>query len=216
MESTQSNSYKFVFASAVIFYLAAGFFAAFYFWYHGSAYAAGLFEKDPMDNSKVIGSPASAGREADGMDGSGASEDSDAWEMAALENGEAAGDSSDGSSAGNGAEGAEVSGQAANPSESHYYILKTSTTKQRLHLREAPSLSAMIIYRMPIGTPGYVLWKGNSWAFIVAETKKGVKTGFAAVKYLDLEEIPPEAVPAEYLELNIPQYEEEYLPYDDI
>ncbi|MBQ9438519.1 MAG: hypothetical protein IJU50_09315, partial [Lachnospiraceae bacterium] len=150
MESTQSNSYKFVFASAVIFYLAAGFFAAFYFWYHGSAYAAGLFEKDPMDNSKVIGSPASAGREAsDGMDGSGASEDSDAWEMAALENGEAAGDSSDGSSGGNGAEGAEVSGQAANPSESHYYILKTSTTKQRLHLREAPSLSAMIIYRMP-------------------------------------------------------------------
>ncbi len=93
--------------------------------------------------------------------------------------------------------------------ERHFYRLQTINRRQILNLRENPSLSAKILYRMPPGTPGYVLHKGEYWSYIVAETRDGTETGFASNLYLNMEEIPPEELPQQYLSIEVPEHTED-------
>ncbi|MBQ3789298.1 MAG: hypothetical protein II800_00030 [Lachnospiraceae bacterium] len=91
----------------------------------------------------------------------------------------------------------------------HFYLLQTTNRITILRLREAPNLLATILYKMPPGTPGYVVYRGKNWSYIAAETKDGVKIGYAFNGYLAFEEIPPEEVPVDYLKIEVPELVEE-------
>ena len=210
------NNYKTTIPFVLGLYIFLGIFTFFYYKNYGTRYTRDSYHQDGVSGimNEIVGvpvakEPVSEAAAADGnivledgtvLDSQGYVVESpylpEGWEN--LEGAEAS-------------EAGEVSA-AVDDTNRQYYRLKTATKKQILHLREKPSLSAAIIYRMPIGTPGYVLNKGEYWSYIVAETPKGgVEIGFAANRYMDMEEISPEEVPEEYRALPIPDYPEDPL-----
>lgn len=198
--------YHLIFSIAILIYLLAGGLAVFYYARYGSAYKAGVFDIPERvgNRAEVVGFPVGGSAENEPA----VSEDIPAEEALPPEQ-EASSPSE---------ETAEPYGESEASSlpeagqDRHYYRLKTITTTKVLHLRTGPSLSAEIIYRMPPGTPGYVLHRGEYWSYIVAETANGIQLGFAANKYLSFEEIAPEEVPEEYRDWPIPGLEESPIP----
>lgn len=206
------NNYRFAIPSMLGYYLILGIITILYFFANGTKYTRDSYHQDGVSGvmNEIIGVPRAEEPEAgDHPEGSYVLEDgtvlsSDGYVLESpylpegWENPVAAEETTE--------EAAE-----AEAAPRQFYRLKTATKKQILHLREKPSLSAPILYRMPIGTPGYVLSKGEDWSFIVAETKDGIETGFAANRYMNMEEIPPEEVPEEYRAIPVPDYPEDPL-----
>ena len=85
-----------------------------------------------------------------------------------------------------------------------FYKITTTNRITILRLREAPNLEAKILYKMPPGTPGYVIQRGNLWSYIVASTKDGLKTGYAFNGYLWFEEMDEADIPAEVRAVSVP------------
>ena len=190
-----------IFSIAAVFYLVAALLALVGYGMGGAYYQQGKYErsKNATYLDLVIGSPA----ESDSEEVTTAAEEELPAEPAEIswtldENGNI------------------IEVPAENPpapeapaqSERQFYRLITTTKEQILHLREKPDLFGKILYRLAIGTPGYVLQKGDGWSYIVAETKDGSKMGFAANRYLGMEPITPEELPAGYADIPIPEYEE--------
>lgn len=86
----------------------------------------------------------------------------------------------------------------------HFYKITTTNRVTILRLREQPNLEAKILYKMPPGTPGYVIHRGDLWSYIVASTKDGLQTGYAFNGYLWFEEMDEADIPEEVRAVPVP------------
>ena len=69
--------------------------------------------------------------------------------------------------------------------EVHYYVFTATNISNFLNVRKEPDPDAEIIYRMPPGTTGYVLERGESWSLI--QTADVI--GYSYNDYLDFQEV---------------------------
>ncbi len=221
MEKKPFKSYHLIFGLTVVFYLLTGFMTVNHYVHNGSPLDRQSLKEDGVMGvmNEIIGIP-SAGEEAAPVAASG--------ETVTLDDGTVVDENGFVVSSPYLPEGwavpqeaivpaeeepaqtpAEEETPAAPAAERQFYRLQTINHRQILNLRENPSLSAKILYRMPPGTPGYVLHKGEYWSYIVAETRDGTETGFASNRYLNMEEIPPEELPQQYLSIEVPEHTED-------
>ena len=85
-----------------------------------------------------------------------------------------------------------------------YFQLVTQNRITILRLRETPSLSAKILYKMSPSTHAFVVYRGNLWSLIVAETPDGLKTGYAFNGFLYFDRIDKSEIPEEVLAIPVP------------
>ncbi len=204
----KNKNYKTIIPIAILFYLITGGLTILMFARYGNAYIAGNFEARgaTANHAEVIGVPATetASTEEPPAEAPAEAEPEPAPPEAAPEEDLTSEDSEIAVE--------EPETPVIPSSDRKYYVLQTVTRRQVLHLREAPNMKAKILYRMPPGTLGYVLHMGKYWSYIIAETDNGYQMGFAANKYLAMEEIPPEEMPPELLDWPVPDLEESPVP----
>ena len=75
--------------------------------------------------------------------------------------------------------------------ETHYYAFTTVTKINNLHVRTGPSLDAEIIGKLPKGTTGFILERGESWSKVQVQEPQEL-TGYCFNGYLDMQEVPKE------------------------
>lgn len=76
-----------------------------------------------------------------------------------------------------------------------YYKCTVATSRQRLNIRKTPDMNEEILGRLKKGAVAYILELGDEWSLITT----GEYTGYCFNEYLQINEIPKEEFPAEYI-----------------
>lgn len=76
-----------------------------------------------------------------------------------------------------------------------YYKCTVATSRQRLNIRKVPDMNGEILGRLKKGAVAYILELGDEWSLITT----GEYTGYCFNEYLQIDEIPKEEFPAEYI-----------------
>ena len=98
---------------------------------------------------------------------------------------------------------AEILGVEPAPqdSEVHYYRFRTVTKIQRLHVRTGPGLTYSVIDKLPKGTTGTIITRGENWSYLRTDSDV---TGYCYNGYLEFTEIDPSEYPEELKEITPP------------